>query len=86
MGVSLCSLHESNVFDVRAVLGMDACHIFLQGVLAVIALIGCVIVVVVTRACTGYWVRATLCSVVITALLGVGFSSQLLHRSPQIWF
>ena len=32
----LCSLLESNIFDVRAVYSMDACHIFPQGVLALV--------------------------------------------------
>ena len=53
MGASLCRLHESNIFGVRAVFSMDAYHIFLQCVLAVIPLIGGVISVVVTRAYTG---------------------------------
>ena len=46
------SLHESNIFGVRALFSMDACHVFLQCVLAVIPLIECV-TVVVTRAYTG---------------------------------
>ena len=53
VGVSLCSLHESNSFGARAVFSMDACHIFPQCVLAVIPLIGGVIGLVVTRAFTG---------------------------------
>ena len=52
-GTSLCSLCGFNIFDVRAVFCMDACHVFLQCVLAVIPLIGGVTGVVVTRACTG---------------------------------
>ena len=52
VGASLRSLHESNIFGVRAVFDMDACHVFPQCVLAVIPLIGGVIGVVVTRACT----------------------------------
>ena len=52
-GVSLCSLCESNIFGARAVFSMDACHVFLQCVLAIFPLVGGVIFVVVTRACTG---------------------------------
>ena len=44
MGAFLCSLHESNIFGARAVFGMDACHIFPQGVLTIIPLIGGVLV------------------------------------------
>ena len=40
VGTSLCSLHESNIFGVRAVFSMDACHIFAQCVLAIIPLMG----------------------------------------------
>ena len=43
---------KSKHFGVRAVLGMDACHVFPQNVLAVVLLIGGVFGVVVTRACT----------------------------------
>ena len=79
VGESLCSLHESSIFGARAVFGLDACYIFPQGVLAIIPLIGGVIGVVVTRACTGCWVGPPLCSVVVTALSGAGSSPQLLE-------
>lgn len=50
MGPSLCSLHESNVFDVRAVYSIDTLHSFSQCVLAVILLTVGVISVAVTTA------------------------------------
>ena len=53
VGAPLCSLHELNIFGARAVFSMDACHIFPHCVLADIPLIGGVISIVVTRACTG---------------------------------
>ena len=53
---------------------MDASHVFPQSVLAIISLIGGVICVVVSRACAGCEVGLTLCSVAVTALLGVGFA------------
>ena len=52
VGLSLCSLHESNIFGVRAIFSMDAFHSFPQCVLAVIPLIGGVTGIVVTTACT----------------------------------
>ena len=42
-------------FGVRAVFSVDACCLFPQCILAIIPLIGGVTGVVVTRACTGYW-------------------------------
>ena len=53
MGMSLCRVCESNIFGARAGFCMDASHDFPQSVLAVIPLIGSVIGVVVSRACTG---------------------------------
>ena len=50
VGVSLCSLCESNIFGVRAFLSLDAYHIFPQCVLAIITLIGGVIGVVTQAA------------------------------------
>ena len=79
MGTSLGSLRESNIFGVRAVFSMDACHIFPQGVLARISLIVGVISVLVTRACPGFWVGPPLSSVVVTALSAAGPASQLLE-------
>ena len=50
MGASQCSLCECNNFTVRAVFGMDACHLFPHCMLPIIPLIGGVTGVVVTRA------------------------------------
>ena len=77
VGVFLSSLCESNIFGVRAVVGMDACNVFSQGVLTIIPLIRSLISVVVTRACTGYCAGPPLCSMVVTALSGAGSASQL---------
>lgn len=49
MGASLYSLHASNIFDVRAVISMDA----LPRLSSVCAALMGVIGVVVTRVCTG---------------------------------
>ena len=57
---------------------MDVFHVFPQGVLVIIPLIGGEIGVVVTRASTGCWAGPSLCSVVVTALLGAGSTPQLL--------
>ena len=70
VGVPLCSLLECNIFGERAAFGMDACHVFPQGVLAPVLLIGGVFIVVLKRAHTGCWVGPPLCSVGFTALLG----------------
>ena len=56
---------------------MDAYQLFPQCMLAVFPLIGAVTDVVVTRACTGYWVRPPLCSVVVTAPIKVKVLSLL---------
>lgn len=69
-GASLCSLHESDIFGARDVFGMDACHIFPQGVLAVVPLMEGVVAVVMTEARTGFWTGPPLCSVIVTALSG----------------
>ena len=59
-------------FGARAFFSIDICHLFLQCMLAVIPLIGGVTDVVVSRNCTGYWARPSLCSVVVTALSEMG--------------
>ena len=79
MGASLCRLCEFNIFGVRVVFGMNASHIFPQSVLAVIPLIGSVIGVVVSRACSGCWVELPLCSMAVTALSGVKSAPHLLE-------
>lgn len=58
LGASLCKLCESSIFGARAVFGMDASLVFLQGVLAVVPLIGGVFDVVF-RACSGMLGRAS---------------------------
>ena len=58
-GASLCRLCESNIFGARAIFGMDASLVFLQGVLAVVPLIGGVFDVVVFNACSGMLGRAS---------------------------
>ena len=49
-----CVAYMSLVFFVRAVFGVNACHLFPQCMLAIIPLIGDVTYVVVTRAFSGY--------------------------------
>ena len=61
MGGFLCSL--SNIFGVRAVFDMDSCHIFL-----IVPLIGRVLGIVVTKACTRCWVRPSLYSVAVSSV------------------
>ena len=70
--VTLRRLCESNIFGVRAVLDVGACYVFPRGVLAIVLLMGSMCGVGETRAYAGYWVGQPLCSVVVTALLGVG--------------
>ena len=68
-----------SVFGARAGFAIDTSHTFPQGVLAIIPLIGAVIGVVMSRACSGCWVGLPLCSVAIPALSGVGPDPQLLE-------
>ena len=75
----LCRLYESNIFGARAVLGMDASHIFPQSVLVVIPLIWICHWCVVTRACTGCWAGPLLCSMAVIALSEAQSASQLLE-------
>ena len=84
--VGVCSLHESNIFCVRTIFGMDACHIFSQGLQGVIPLIEGVIVVAVTRASNGCWVGSPFCSVVVTALSWDSLIPSCRSKSSQIWF
>ena len=81
---SLCRLCESNIFGMRAVFGMDACHIFPQSTLAIVSLIAGMFGVVMTKAYTGCWAGPPLCSVVVTALLKVKCVPWLLESNPQI--
>ena len=72
MGLSVRSLHESNIFGVSAVFGMSAGRIFSQCVLAFIPRMGGVVLVggTMTGACPGCRVGPPFCSVVVTALFG----------------
>ena len=58
---TLCRLYDSKIFGERAVFGMDAYHIFPQGRLALVPLIGCVFGVVVCRACISDRASSLLC-------------------------
>lgn len=78
MRVSLCSLCESSIFDAKSVFTMDAYHILPRCLLALIPWVGGVIGAVVIQAFPGYWLRPSLCSVVVTALSGAGSAPQLL--------
>ena len=70
------AFHGRDGFDV------DTSHVFPQGVLAIVLLMGSVFGVGETRAYTGCWVGQPLCSVVFTALLGAGSAPQLLEYKP----
>ena len=82
--VAVCSLHESSILGVRTIFGMDACHIFSQGLQAVIPLIEGVIVVAVTRAHNRCWVRSPFCSVVVTAVMGQSDPQLLEQKLPDL--
>ena len=79
MGLTLQRWYVSSIFGARAGFGMDASHIFPQGVLVVTPLIGGVLGVVISRACAGCEAGLHLCSVAVTGLLGVGPAPQLLE-------
>ena len=54
VGASQCSLSECNNYTVRAVFGMEACHLFSLCVLAIIPLLGGAIGVVLNRDYSGH--------------------------------
>lgn len=54
VGMLLCSLHEFNIFGVRAICSMDTCHLFPQCMLAIIPLIGGATDAVVIGSSAGY--------------------------------
>ena len=81
MGASLCRLRVPIPFGGRAGFDMDASHVFCQGVLAAIILVGGEVGDGCARAGVGYEVGLPLCSVAITALLGVGSDPK--SRSPE---
>ena len=68
VGASLCRLCVSSVFGVRAGFGIDASHVFLQGVLAFIPFIANVVGFVVFRSCVGCEVGLLLYSVSVSVL------------------
>ena len=72
VGASLCRLHVPSVLGGRAGFDVDASHVFPQGVLAAITLVGCVAGIGVARACSGYEEGVPLCSVAVTALSRLG--------------
>lgn len=76
VGVSLCRLCVSNIFGARTGFGVDAGHVFLQSVLAVIPLIAGLLV---SRACARWEVGSLLCSMAVTTLSGAGSASQMLE-------
>ena len=59
-------------FDTRAVFIMESCHLFLQYIMVIIPLIGDVADVVLTRACTGYWMGIPVFFVVVFPLYLLG--------------
>ena len=54
VGASQCSVCECSNFTVRAVFGMDACHLFSLCVLAIVPLLGGAIGVVLNRDYSGH--------------------------------
>ena len=78
----LFRVYKSSIFGVRAVFGMNANHIFPQSMLVIIILIGNVICVVMSRACTGTWVGISLCSCGCTTLLVLGPAPLFLEYNP----
>ena len=63
-------------------IGYDASHVFPQGVLAAITLIGSGSGDKQVRASTGYKAELSLCSGAITTLLRVGSDPKLLQEKP----
>ena len=73
-----CVIFMSLVFLVQGLFWVWSCHVFPQGVLAIVPLIEGLVGIVVTTACPWCWVVPSLCSVPVTALSGTGSSPQLL--------
>ena len=82
MGASLYRLHVPNAFGGRAGFGVDASHIFPQGVLAAIILAGGGAVDRGARAEDRCEAGLPLCSVAKTALSGVRSNPKLLEQKP----
>ena len=82
VGVPLCKVCVPSAFGGRAGFDMDASHLFPQGVLAAITLLGGGAGDEGVRG--GAWCEAglSLCSVAITTLSGVGSGPKMLKRKP----
>ena len=79
---SLSRLRVSNIFGVRAGFDLDATHIFPQGVLVTITLIGGVVAVRGSKGCTRCEAGLPFWSVAVTALSGMWSVPQLLEIKP----
>ena len=79
MRASPCRLHVPSVFGVRTGFDVDASHVFPQGLLATITLIGGVVDAGGARACAGCEAGLPLCSRSVGAMSGVGSAPQLLE-------
>ena len=83
VGMSLCRLHVTNVFDVRAGFDVDASRIFPQGVLDAITLIGDVVGFGGPKAYPGCKAGLPFCSMTVTVLPGVESTPNLLESNPE---
>ena len=82
VSVSLFSLCVPSDFGRRAGFDMNTSHVFPQGVLAAVTLVGGRAGDGGAKARTRCEVRLPLCSVTITALLRVGLGPRLLGQKP----
>ena len=80
VGILLCSLHEFNLFGVRATCSMDPCHLFPQGMLAIIPLVG------VTDAALGIEWGLLFALWLSLPYPGQGLLPNYWSRSPQLHF
>ena len=83
MGASLSSLHVPIGFGGRVGSGMNTIHVFPQGVLAAITLVGGEPGEGRARTKARCEVGLPLCSVDVTPLLGVGSCPKLLEQKPR---
>ena len=81
VGASLCRLCVSNVFDARPIFDMDDSHVFPQGFLDIITMMG--VWLVLGDACAGCEAGLPLCSVAVTTLSGLGLLPSCWNRSPE---
>lgn len=82
MRVSLCILGVPNGFDEGAESGVSLGHVFPQGMLSDIALVGGRAGGRVVRARARCEPEHILCSVTITTLLGAGVGTKVLKQKP----